>query len=196
MWANIDVNETRPPEDHDSPLSFSMEGYQGNPPKAITPFYWTPGWNSVQSLNRYKDKINKNLPGGDTGVRVINPNSNSHMEFYDTIPPGFKSKQESLFLVPLHHIFGSEELSSFSQPVSELIPEPYAAMNKKESGRLGCDEGDIINIRNDSINVQLPLKLNDSIPDGIAGYPSGFNSIKEYITPGFYEFTKEEKPDG
>ena len=48
MTANIDVSEPKPPDDPDSALAFSMEGFQGQPPPALIPRFWSPGWNSIQ----------------------------------------------------------------------------------------------------------------------------------------------------
>jgi NADH-quinone oxidoreductase subunit G len=71
MNANIAVSETRLPGDTDSPLAFSMEGQQENPPSSLVPFYWTPGWNSVQAMYRYLDEPNGSMIGGDPGIRLI-----------------------------------------------------------------------------------------------------------------------------
>jgi NADH-quinone oxidoreductase subunit G len=60
MDANISVSEPAPPEDSDSALKFSMEGYKGVTPSNLTPYYWSPGWNSPQAINKYL-----NEPGGD-----------------------------------------------------------------------------------------------------------------------------------
>jgi NADH-quinone oxidoreductase subunit G len=71
MNANIAVSETKPPEDPDSPLIFSMEGQLENPPSSLVPFYWSPGWNSVQALYTYLDEPNGSMKGGDPGIRLI-----------------------------------------------------------------------------------------------------------------------------
>ena len=71
MNANIAVSEGKLPEDHDSPMAFSMEGQQENPPSSLVPFYWTPGWNSVQALYNYLDEPNGSMKGGDPGIRLI-----------------------------------------------------------------------------------------------------------------------------
>jgi NADH-quinone oxidoreductase subunit G len=71
MNANIAVSETKPPEDTDSPLAFSMEGQQENPPSSFVPFYWSPGWNSVQALYNYLDEPNGSMKGGDPGIKLI-----------------------------------------------------------------------------------------------------------------------------
>ncbi len=73
MNANIAVSEPKLPQDHDSPLAFSMEGQQENPPSSLVPFYWTPGWNSVQAMYNYLDEPDASLKGGDPGIRLIEP---------------------------------------------------------------------------------------------------------------------------
>ena len=73
MHANISVHEPKPPDDPDTPLSFSMEGTPDQPPGALIPFFWSPGWNSIQATNFYQTEIAGPLRGGDPGVRLIEP---------------------------------------------------------------------------------------------------------------------------
>ena len=73
MLADISVQEPKPTEDADSPLAFSMEGYEGQPPAPLIPRYWSPGWNSGQALNKYQEEIGGELKDGDTGIRLIEP---------------------------------------------------------------------------------------------------------------------------
>jgi len=47
-----------------------MEGYPAQPPSSLTPFFWAPGWNSIQSVNKFQSEINGPLRGGDPGVPV------------------------------------------------------------------------------------------------------------------------------
>ncbi len=75
MTANVDVHEPQPPDDPDSPLAFSMEGYDGQPPPALLPAFWAPGWNSVQALNKFQIEVGGPLRGGDPGRRLIEPAS-------------------------------------------------------------------------------------------------------------------------
>ena len=69
--ANLDVHEPTPPEDPDSPLSYSMEGAAVQPPSPLIPRFWSPGWNSDQSVNKFQDKTGGALRGGDPGVRLF-----------------------------------------------------------------------------------------------------------------------------
>src|SRR5262249_51446711 len=64
VTAELDVHEPKPPEDPDSPLAHSMEGYPCQPPSPLIPFFWAPGWNSVQSANKYQQEVGGPLRGG------------------------------------------------------------------------------------------------------------------------------------
>ena len=48
-----------------------MEGYKGIPPSVITPFFWSPGWNSVQSVTKYQKEPGGALKDGDPGVTLF-----------------------------------------------------------------------------------------------------------------------------
>jgi NADH-quinone oxidoreductase subunit G len=87
MNAHLSVSETGVSGDTDSPLAFSMEGLQESPPSSLVPFYWTPGWNSVQAMYNYLDEPNGSMKGGDPGIRLIEP-AESHNDSYFRINPG------------------------------------------------------------------------------------------------------------
>src|SRR5690606_31655253 len=63
IYANRSVQEQPPPDDPDTPFSFSMEGARLQPPPALIPRFWAPGWNSIQSLNKFQAEINGPLVG-------------------------------------------------------------------------------------------------------------------------------------
>ena len=79
MHADTDVNEPMTPRDPDSPLGFSMEGYQGEPPSSLLTHYWAPGWNSVQAVNKFQEEVGGPLRGGDPGRRLIEPQVTSRL---------------------------------------------------------------------------------------------------------------------
>ncbi|HEY9528416.1 MAG TPA: NADH-quinone oxidoreductase subunit NuoG, partial [Anaerolineales bacterium] len=112
MYAHIHVSEEKPPEDPDSALSYTMEGYRGQPPSSMIPYFWSPGWNSVQSVNKYQKEIGGPLRGDDPGLRLIEPSVPALAKYFTDLPEIFIPLQDQLWLVSLHHIFGSEELSA------------------------------------------------------------------------------------
>lgn len=63
--SHINVSEPEVSQDPDGPLAFSMEGQPEKPPSSLVPFYWTPGWNSVQAINYYISEPDGSMKGGD-----------------------------------------------------------------------------------------------------------------------------------
>jgi NADH-quinone oxidoreductase subunit G len=80
--ANVDVREHQTRQDADSPLSFSMEGYPNQPPSPLITRYWSPGWNSVQSVTKYQREIGGPLNGGDPGVRLFEPKPSAAVMYF------------------------------------------------------------------------------------------------------------------
>jgi hypothetical protein len=80
-------------------------------------------------------------------------------------PSAFESRQGEWLVVPLYHIFGSEELSRSAPAIAELSPEPYVALNPEDASSLG-NEVELFGHR-------LPVKLATDLLKGLAGVPAG-----------------------
>jgi NADH-quinone oxidoreductase subunit G len=184
MHADVDVSEPKPPDDRDSPLAFSMEGYEGQPPAALISRYWAPHWNSVQALNKFQEEIAGPLRGGDAGVRLIQPGDGSAGEYTSRIPPACELRAGQWLAVPMHHIFGSEELSVLTPGVFELAPEPYLALNPDDAAGLGLGAGDEVDFHIEGRLYRLPLRLLPTLPPGIVGLPTGLPEGPELVAAG------------
>jgi NADH-quinone oxidoreductase subunit G len=145
MQAQLSVQEPKPPDDPDSPLSFSMEGYEGEPPSSLIPRFWSPGWNSIQSLNKFQDEVGGPLRGGDAGQRLIEPKQTGP-KFYDEVPDAFQRRNDEWLIVPLSHIFGSEELSVLSPAIAARAPQRYLSVNDDDAGRLAISDGEEVEL--------------------------------------------------
>lgn len=173
IYANMTVHEPPPPEDPDSALSFSMEGAHVQPPPALIPFFWSPGWNSIQSVNRFQDEIAGILKGGVPGVRLIEPAAARDGAISALAPPAFTPRTDEWLLVPLYHIFGSDPLSMASPATASLAPEPYVALNREDAARLGVGEGQPVSLA----AYRLPVRIVPELPRGVAGVPFGLTPI-------------------
>jgi NADH-quinone oxidoreductase subunit G len=173
MLANINVSEPKPPEDPDSALTYTMEGYHGQPPSSMIPFFWSPGWNSVQSVNKYQEEIGGALRGDDPGLRLLEPKAESHPQYFVGVPEIFKPLEDHLWMVSLHHIFGSEELSARSASVSQRIPAPYIVIHTDDAAALKLTEGSMLSFSIEDQSCSLPVKISAAIPYGVAGIPYG-----------------------
>jgi NADH-quinone oxidoreductase subunit G len=178
MLADIDVSEPQPPADIDSPLTFSMEGYQQQPPSSLIPRFWAPGWNSVQALNKFQEEVSGPLRGGDPGQRLVEPEQESGrlVSYFDAIPPAFEPVAGHWLLVPVQHVFGSEELSALAPAVDSLAPSPYLGLDAADTGVLGVEEGSEVEVAAGGWTARLPVRLM-RLPKGVAALPVGLPGL-------------------
>jgi NADH-quinone oxidoreductase subunit G len=183
MLANINVSEPKPPDDPDSALAFSMEGYEGNPPPPLIPRYWAPGWNSVQALNKFQAEVGGPLKGGDPGMRLIEPAQAAKKTYFNEVPQAFKPEQDKWLILPLYHIYGSEELSVLSPGVAERMPVPYLGLNSDEAAERELEEGQPVQFLLGEMQLELQVKFMDSLPHGVAGLPAGLPDTRGFVLP-------------
>jgi NADH-quinone oxidoreductase subunit G len=173
IHAEENVSEPKPPDDEDSALAFSMEGAESFPPPALIPRYWSPGWNSVQSLNKFQAEIGGELEGGDPGTRLVEPSVGGQTEFFPAPSPPADAHRDRQRLIRLYHIFGSEPLSMGSPAIAGLAPRPYAALPPGLAAELEAGNGDKVRVEGDGLSIDLPVTIEPSLPDGSAGLPAG-----------------------
>jgi NADH-quinone oxidoreductase subunit G len=95
--AHLHVREPAPPAHADSPLGTTMEG----PPihlQDLAPVLWSPGWNSVQA-------VNKVAPGGQDVF--LFEESVAEVGQFETPPPA----------PPANRVLGEEELSNYAPAI-------------------------------------------------------------------------------
>jgi NADH-quinone oxidoreductase subunit G len=169
MHAHVGVHEPTAPRDPDSPLAFSMEGFQGQLPASLIAHYWTPGWNSVQALNKSQEEVGGPLRGGDPGRRLIEPGDGDGPPSREGEPEPFSPREDRWLVVPLYHVFGSEELSALAPGVAELVPKPYVALSPRDADRLQVAEGEEIEMVRSGAARRYPVRIEASLRQGIAG---------------------------
>ncbi len=190
MLANINVSEPKPPDDADSALSFSMEGYANQPPSSLQPFFWSPGWNSIQSVNKFQAEIDGPLRGGDPGVRLLQTGQSANGAHAPSLPQAFAARADEWLLIPLYHVFGSEELSRLAPGVAELAPKPYLALNSADAAKLGFTEGQQVEITVAGARHRLPVSVRADLPKGTAGVPAGVVPVDEGSFPAWTRIAK------
>lgn len=183
MHADVDVSESPPPNDPDSPLAFSMEGYQGQPPPELIAHYWTPGWNSVQALNKFQEEVGGSLKGGDSGHRLIEPSQHADVAYFKSVPKPFYARDDQWLAVPLYHVFGSEELSARAPAVAKLVPGPYVAVSPDDAKQLGVDEGGDLELLSEGLAYRWPVKIDAALARGVMGLPAGLPQTATMCLP-------------
>lgn len=182
MHANIEVSEHKPPPDPDSPLTYSMEGYHGLPPSSIIPYFWSPGWNSQQSINKFQIEVGGPLHDGDPGIRLFEPTESATIHYFtDEVVTKEKIDDQGIMAEPGYHIFGSEELSSLAGGIAELIPSPYAGMSPATAELLGFKNGDKVSFEMNRIPFVMDLKLIGGMADQVLLVPIGLGGLPAFI---------------
>jgi len=175
MRAAVSVHEPRQPADADSALAFSMEGLNASPgaPAALLPFVWAPGWNSNQSLHRFQAEVGGPLKGGSPGVRLIEPGAAEVLPA--SVPAAYHAQPGHWLLVPLHRVFGSDELSALSPAVAERAArETVMEMHPEDAAVLGITPGDGVAVDCPiACSGEFPVRVNPGIPRGCIGFPVG-----------------------
>ncbi|MHB8993977.1 MAG: NADH-quinone oxidoreductase subunit NuoG [Armatimonadota bacterium] len=182
IHANETVHEPPPPDDPDAPFNFSMEGNQVSPPPSLIARYRSPEWNSPQAIMRYQEHVAGPLRGGPSGTRLIRP-ATAAPPYNAPATPAFARHDEALLLVPLHHVFGSEELSAHSPGISELAPQPYVALHPREMERLALEQGQTVEVLTDHLRLRVPVEARDDLPEGVAALTVGLPGLPGLALP-------------
>jgi NADH-quinone oxidoreductase subunit G len=177
MRADISVHEPRQPQDIDSAMTFSMEGCSSNKnTSSLVPFAWSPGWNSPQAWNKFQDEVGGHMRAGDSGVRLLE-STNVMTHYFSFIPSAFAVRANELRIVPLHHIFGSDELSSMAQPIIEQTPEAYIAVSPTDAKRFDLREDSMAEVNINGVMKRAIVKIHNELLAGTIGLPIGLNGV-------------------
>ena len=188
--AKMHVSESEPPVDEDSPLSFSMEGSDELPPSSLISFYWKPGWNSYQAMNFYLDEPNGSMKGGDPGIRLFEEKNEPKVHFFKPEELPVSKIAGEWLIVPVYSIFGSEELSSKAPAVAERISEPFVLLNKHDANEIEVQENQSLTLKIAQKTIHVNVRIDDSIPNGMAGLSVGLPGMEFYNLPGYGHFSK------
>lgn len=193
MFADCTLFEPAHEPDPDSPLRFSMEGFQGEPPPSLVPRYWTPGWNSGQAFNKFDQELLGAHGEHDPGIRLIEPGVGDQVKEPAEIPEAFQPYREVVQVLPVHHIFGSEELSMKAPSIAGLAPEPYLGLSPAHAARLGLQPGDRVVVETRERSSSLRVALIPSLPDGVPVLPAGLPGLEGLVPPFHARLHREER---
>jgi NADH-quinone oxidoreductase subunit G len=169
--AHRTVFEPTPPEDRDSPFAFSMEGRQEEPPPALIPRYWDPGWNSPQALNRFRIETEGPHPAAP-GARLIEPGPGGKALAIESEEAPLSGHE--MWVVPRAAIFGSEELSRRAEGIAELTPPAAVALHPEEAAARQIADGDLVQFDVEGERYVLAARLDTGVARGVAVVPAGY----------------------
>jgi NADH-quinone oxidoreductase subunit G len=194
ILANVNVSEPKVPDDPDSPLAFTMEGSDEKPPSSLVSYYWMPGWNSYQAMNFYMDEPNGSMKGGDPGIRLLQKEGSTSSPFYPSEGMPFTPEPGKWMGFPVYHIFGSEELSSSGKTLALRIQAPFIFLNEHDAEGLGARSNDTLEFATGKYTRQFNLHIENSIPDGVAGFSTGLPGSSYLELPAQGSLKKIQQP--
>ena len=189
--ADRTMHEPGPSPDADSALAFSLEGLRPfESPAPLLARVWAPGWNSSNGLHKLQEEVMGPLRGGSSGVRLLDgahagsagPAAGRPKD--PPAPPRFAPHPEGQFLLlPVHHFFGSDDLSMREPGIAARAPQPYVAANQAAADRLGLADGDPVTLWLPWMDFATTFRVLPSLPDGVAGVPVGLPRVPYIALP-------------
>lgn len=181
--ADRTVHEPRARLPGESPFSNTMEGYYGQMPAPLIPFFWAPAWNSIQSINKFQDEVGGALRGGDPGVRLFET-AGEAVRVDETVPDAFIRTPGQWMVVPRRPVFGGEELSALAPAIAERIVPPTLAMNAGDADEIGVAAGDAVEIGGGAGSYRMAVTLAQEMPSGVAMVTVGLPGMHWIELPG------------
>ena len=191
--ADRTVFEPGPTPDPDSALAYSVEGLQPQQsPDALRTRAWWPGWNSSNGLHKFGEELEALGPAEPSGVRVLDGAAPGRELPPFPAPARFARKDGDFVLVPVHAIYGSEQLSMYTPGVRERAPEPYVGLNAEDAERLDAREGDLLELWLPWMDTRARLRIVPSLVGGTAGLPVGLPGLPYISLPTRVRLSKAE----
>lgn len=185
MVANVTMADLKPLADIDSPLAHTMEGFHGQPPSTLIPFFWEPGWNSVQSVNKYQKEIGGELKTQQPAIRLFDGTKNKALPFFKNPPAMFKAQTDKWQIFPRYFIFGSEEHAAMSTAISENLATPCIGISHDDAQKQKWLPGQLLNIEMNEQEWQLPVVIHAELESGMALMAYGLPGMSYTELPSY-----------
>ena len=188
MFANKTMHEPKTTVDDETPFSYSMEGQITHQPSAITPYVWSPGWNSNQSLFKFQQQVGGSLNGGEAGVHL--PAAKNYVaRTYAAPDPSHRDTDGKFALVVAPALFGSEELSASAQAVQQRMPVAFIVLHPDDAETIGVNQGDGVNCSGCSLEV----RTDSAMGRGVAGVPIGLPGAPQWLPDNAVSLSRDEQ---
>lgn len=109
------------------------------------------------------------------------------------VEPGKGDQDKGLAFVTGNHLYHSGYLSERSKLLKGLIEAPFAEMSREDASSFGLKEGDSLKIRSNGKAIDLKVRINGGLPEGLIFIPENFRTIglNLLMRRGIYPFPVE-----
>ncbi|MGC9269568.1 NADH-quinone oxidoreductase subunit NuoG [Acidiphilium sp.] len=179
--AGVNVREPKPFAHPDSPLGTTMEGPILRPDSALVPYFWSPGWNSAQAINKFQTTIGGGLMS-DSGGIILFTGSASRTSYF-VVPPA-QPQRDGLMFLPVTEAFGSEELSALAPAIAARMTSPMVRINPSDAALFNLTAGCHADCTIGTTTVDRVVVIDPTLPCGILGVATGFPGEPALLLPG------------
>ena len=190
ITADVSVHEHQQTPDDETPLAYSMEGLNRDQPSTLTPFVWSPGWNSNQSLQKFQAETGGPLKGGASGVKLIKSSGSGvsvtcDQTFSFTLEKNFRR------LVPIYSLHGSEEMSHHTKEISQLAGLPFIVLSDKDADNMKVSDGDGVVVTGENLKTSISVRVSSRMAEGCAGYSAGYSEIQQLTADAHVQISRD-----
>ena len=182
MNASVSVHEPPQPKDNETALAYSMEGLNRDQPSTLSPYVWSPGWNSNHSVQKFQSKVDGPHKNPTPDVILISSDRNG---FSNAVKRHKASgaRKDMWTLISIACIHGSEELSSHTKEISELAGNAFVALTEDGANALRVSDGDGLVVIDDLDERSFEVRIVDRMAEGCVGFSVGFEETLQFV-PG------------
>jgi NADH-quinone oxidoreductase subunit G len=113
-------------------------------------------------------------------VRLFKPSPKNGQTYFSAIPAAFQPRESEWLLVPMYHIFGSDELSLHAPAIRELAVMPHVAINSDEFA-----EDMEVEVTLADGTFRFPVRIHREMPAGVAAVSVGSSPLLAVQVPGW-----------
>lgn len=105
------------------------------------------------------------------GLRIVPERHQGAVSVVTAGPAIAQPGDEALELVLTEWTYGTEELSSYSDPIRQATPKPELTMHSEDGARAGFQDGDIVKLHLEQGMLEIPLRLSATMARGVVVLP-------------------------
>ncbi|WP_343182624.1 NADH-quinone oxidoreductase subunit NuoG [Buchnera aphidicola] len=177
IFSMLNIHEPGQKKDSNTMFNFSMEGIQQPDQKSSSyiPFYWSPGWNSLHSWNKYIFQGKEY----NSGIRLFKSYNFRKEYFLHNMQYNDKNNisNKKWIVVPYYLIFCNEELIHNTDYFKKKYSIGPALLNTKYQNLLNLKYNSVIKFSYLGNIFTFVVHFSKSLPLQHIGLPVGFPNI-------------------
>jgi NADH-quinone oxidoreductase subunit G len=121
--------------------------------------------------------VGGHLRSGDAGVRLFDNAPRQAGGYAKNIPAAFTPVADKFLVQPIHHIFGSDELSARAPVMASQLQQAYVSLAAADAQRLRIAEQQTVIVGLNMKLLKLTVRIDEAQAEGTIGFPIGLANM-------------------